>query len=342
MAEMGRYAGEVFPNEVCQLPRFIEESTGTANVAGEGFVDDNARSVSHQTLSWALRKIGITDDYPYTGAGIAVSVLDTGIDPGHPDFAGRLRSENLETFIHSESVVDRHGHGTHCAGIIAGPRSSVGKMRYGVAPNVTLLIGKVLNNMGRGTDDRILAGINWAVGAGARVISMSFEKTRTKDKEPSPVYTALAKRLAARGIVMVAAAGNRFGENDVDPVSDPAACKGVLSVAAVDEFSRIADFCRGASDACGKVDIAAPGVRIYSAWKDGQFKLLNGTSMAAPHVAAAAALYLELDPGLSTEQLALRILDAVTPDIPVGRMFGRGVLQVPRLSTPEAVRDYLG
>jgi subtilisin len=100
--------------------------------------------------SYCLEMMGISPDYTVsTGKGVKVCVLDTGIDLNHPDFRGRLtENDNTRCWVFGETVLDGHGHGTHCAGILAGPHSSVSGKRYGVAPDADLLIGKVLNNYG--------------------------------------------------------------------------------------------------------------------------------------------------------------------------------------------------
>ncbi|MEO0973672.1 MAG: S8 family serine peptidase, partial [Pseudomonadota bacterium] len=121
----------------------------------------------------ALGLIGMSATYDrYSGEGVTVALLDTGIDLQHPDFAHRFtEGANAVSFIEGESVQDGLGHGTHCAGIIAGPASPRAGQRFSVAPGVRLLVGKVLSDGGLGSDHQVVEGIHWALHQGARVIS---------------------------------------------------------------------------------------------------------------------------------------------------------------------------
>jgi subtilisin len=152
-----------------------------------------------------------------------------------------------------------------------------------------------------GTDDWILEGITWAVDSGARVISLSLGKPRKPDEEPSVLYESLAAKLLneSPGVLLIAAAGNGSSPGHVNPVDDPAACDSILAVSAIDENWKVAPFSCGTVGSYGRVDLAAPGVEIYSTWTNNGFKHVSGTSMATPHVAGIATLYLELDPNLS-------------------------------------------
>ena len=108
----------------------------------------------------------------YSGRGIKVTVLDTGFEVNHPDFAGR--NILTQSFVAGEAVQDVHGHGTHCIGTSLGPRIPNPLPRYGIAYGADIFVGKVLSNQGSGGDGDIMAGINWAVQNGCRVISMSL------------------------------------------------------------------------------------------------------------------------------------------------------------------------
>lgn len=290
------------------------------------------------TWSWCLEAIGITPGYDVaTGKGIKVAVLDTGIDLNHPDFHGRLlENDNTKCFIAKETVKDGNGHGTHCAGVLAGPRRSASGKRYGVAPDVDLLIGKVLDNGGYGYDDGILDAMDWAGENGARVISMSLVSARENNREiakpPSAAYEQIASILLAQGTLVVAAAGNSsVRPHYTKPIDNPAACPSVLAVAAVDGDRKIANFSCAQMDEVGMLDISAPGVGVYSAYKDRSFGSLSGTSMATPHVAGVAALYFQLYPDRSARE----IWDKIVADaLPLGNQedYGRGLVQAPPTS----------
>jgi subtilisin len=298
-------------------------------------------SISPQTMSfsstwsWCLDTIGITTGYDVsTGNGVKVAVLDTGIDLHHPDFQNRLlENDNTHCFIAQETVQDGNGHGTHCAGVLAGPRKSVSGKRYGVAPDVDLLIGKVLDHRGYGYDDGILDAMDWAADNGAKVISMSLvsekENNRSIAKPPSNLYEQTAALLLEQGILVVAAAGNSsVRPHYTKPVDNPAACPSIMAVAAVDSDRKIANFSCAKMDEVGILDISAPGVGVYSAHKDRSFCRLSGTSMATPHVAGVAALYFQLYPDRSAREIWNKI---VADALPLGNHedYGHGLVQAP-------------
>jgi len=242
----------------------------------------------------------------FTGQQIKVAVLDTGFDLDHPDFAGR--SITAQSFITDESAQDGHGHGTHCVGTSCGATNSEGR-RYGVASGAELFVGKVLSNAGSGTDSSILAAMSWAITSGCRVISMSLgADLRTVSK----AYEAVGRRALTAGTLVVAAAGNnaRRRNGNFGFVGTPANSPSILAVAAVDARLGVADFSARTNPVSGgKIDIAGPGVAVYSSWPmPERTKSISGTSMATPHVAGLAALWSEAtgDTGRALWQTMLR------------------------------------
>jgi subtilisin len=227
-----------------------------------------------------------------TGQGISVAVLDTGFALDHPDFAGRHIT--ARSFVRGESARDGHGHGTHCVGTSCGPAHPPTGRRYGVATAADIFVGKVLNNRGSGTDTNILAGMNWAIANGCRVISMSLG---ADVPTVSVAYETVGQRALAAGTLIVAAAGNNatraFGNFGF--VGVPANSPSIMAVGALDSHLAIADFsARSNPVAGGEVNIAAPGVAVYSSWPMPQrYNTISGTSMATPHVAGIAALWSE-------------------------------------------------
>jgi subtilisin family serine protease len=283
-------------------------------------------------MTWGLRAIGLSPTYRFSGKGVTLAVLDTGIDLEHPDFRGRVSEGTTgRSFVAGQVVQDLHGHGTHCCGTAAGPKTSIGGIRYGVAPDVKLLVGKVLSNSGSGWDDDIVNGINWAVSEGARVVSISLGSARNPDAPYSRLYERVAERLLEErpGTLIIAAAGNESERPAfTKPVGNPAACPSIYSVAAIDRNFAIASFSCRQMDGIGRVDISGPGVGIRSSVPGGRFESFNGTSMATPHVAGAAALYFEAEPALTAAELWDRML---TDSRPLGDPadFGGGIVQVP-------------
>jgi subtilisin len=278
-------------------------------VAGSGSGDApglRGRIVRSEGRSWCLDMVGINAGYTRaTGKGIKVAVLDTGLDLKHPDFRRRVSPLNCLNLINRGSTVqDGNGHGTHCCGIVAGKAEPQCKIRYGVAPDVTLLVGKVLDDQGDGKDSDILDGIAWAAEQGARVISLSLGSVRGLNERFSPAYATVARRLLKPPLncVMVAATGNLSRRPHYRaPVANPAACPWILSVAAVGPDGRIADFSCAQVDKVGLVSLAAPGIRVLSSYLGGEYAELNGTSMSTAHVAGLAALHLELNPDWSAQ-----------------------------------------
>jgi subtilisin family serine protease len=256
-----------------------------------------------EEATWGVSETGVIHS-AYSGAGIKVAILDTGFALNHPDFADREIIGH--SFVEGETVQDQHGHGTHCTGTACGPRrpSNTGR-RYGIAYDAEIYIGKVLGNNGAGNDNTIIAGINWAVEQGCHLISMSIGGLVSKGATYSPIYETVADRALKRGTLLIAAAGNNSHRDRkptlINPVSRPANCPSILSVAAVDRVNRIAKFSNGSInvDQTGaEVDLAGPGVDVYSSWPGSKtYNTISGTSMATPHVAGIAALYAEAASG---------------------------------------------
>lgn len=216
------------------------------------------------------------------GTGIKIAILDTGIDYSHPDLAGNYIGGYDFVYDDDDPFDDSYlSHGTHVAGIIAAKEDGVGVV--GVAPEANVFAVKVLDGGGFGTADWIIAGIEWAVANGAEIINMSFT---------GPDSQALRDACdAARhaGVLLVAAGGNSFTGGQ--PVQYPAAYDSVIAVTATDSFDMPGYF----APAGDKVELAAPGVDIYSTVAGGGYATISGTSQAAPHVTGAAALYLRFN-----------------------------------------------
>ncbi|WP_327715344.1 S8 family serine peptidase [Streptomyces sp. NBC_00490] len=230
----------------------------------------------------------------YTGKGVKVAVLDTGIDLNHPDLAGLI--DETVSFVPGESVTDVNGHGTHVAGTIVGSGAASGGDHRGVAPGADLVVGKVLGGeQGYGQDSWVMAGMQWAAESGADVVNMSLgDSYPTDGSDPmSLTVDALSERY---GTLFVIAAGNAGPES----ISAPGAAASALTVAATDKQDRLASFSSTGPLALSggmKPDIAAPGVDITAARSgdmtdggEGPYRTLSGTSMATPHVAGAAAI----------------------------------------------------
>jgi subtilisin len=321
----------VVPNEPC----FAAASPSLGSDArGPGRRQAGPSGTSPPGRSWCLDMIGLGPHDRRTGRGACVAVLDTGVDLAHPDFASRFAEDwKAASFVPGEGAHDGHGHGTHCVGVVGGPRRSTGGTRYGVAPGARVLLVKVLSDAGSGFSDWILDGIDWAAENGARAISLSCLSSRAAGQPHAVVYERVAENLlrSAPGTLLMAAAGNASERPwYTRPVDNPAACPSLLAVAAVHRAGRIASFSGRQMDEIGEVNLSAPGVAVHSAWTGGGFRTLSGTSMAVPHVAGVAALYLEEEPGLSGPGL-WRALDERALHLGDARDFGRGLVQAPTI-----------
>lgn len=260
---------------------------------------------SETEYTWGLQATGVPFA-PYTGKGVKVAVLDTGFDLRHPDFPSRtIKTASFVPGV--RTAQDGHGHGTHCIGTSCGPREPYHPPRYGVACEATILAGKVLSDEGGGADGQILAGLEWALAQGARVISMSLGAEVTVNDPYSDVFEAVGQRALAQGALVVAAAGNESDRRGgwYSPVGHPANCPSILAVGALDSRMQLGNFSnRGLVPKGGQVDLVAPGVDVLSAFPMPlRSQRLSGTSMATPHVAGLAALWAEARPKATAAEL---------------------------------------
>ncbi|MFE9748993.1 S8 family serine peptidase [Saccharothrix saharensis] len=306
--------------------------TGTPTARGAGGVRKvwlNKRV--RATLDRSVPQVGAPTAWQrgLTGAGVRVAVLDTGIDTDHPDLVGKTAVSR--DFTGSGGVEDGHGHGTHVASIITGTGAASGGQYRGVAPDVTLAVGKVLDDSGWGTDDSVLAGMRWAAAeSGAKVVNMSLGGQPTDGTDPmSAAVNTLSRRY---GTLFVIAAGN-FGTDRA--VGSPGAADDALTVGSVSKTDEPSPFSsRGPrlGDGAAKPEISAPGGGIVAARPAGVppsgepvgdgYQRLDGTSMAAPHVAAAAAVLAQQHPDWTGSTLKSALVGSAR-ELP-----GAGVFQV--------------
>ncbi|MFF0014992.1 S8 family serine peptidase [Streptomyces sp. NPDC005374] len=252
----------------------------------------------------------------FDGKGVKVAVLDTGVDATHPDLAGRVSEQ--ENFSHAADAVDHSGHGTHVAATIGG--SGTGNGAKGVAPDADLISGKVLDDTGSGYLSDIISGIEWAAAEHADIVNMSLG-TSDPDDGTGPLSVAVDQATAEYGTLFVVAAGNS-GPNTI---GSPASARDALTVGALNRdgsrpyFSstgpRIGDY--GV-----KPEISAPGVGIVAARAKGTslgtpvddlYTSMDGTSMASPHVAGAAALLKQAHPDWTWQQLKSALVGSAVP-----------------------------
>ncbi|MFC7549746.1 S8 family serine peptidase [Plantactinospora sp. GCM10030261] len=297
-------------------------ATGVAAAAPDVAVPRSAPSPASAEgqLDRNLRQVGAPAAWTagYTGRGTTVAVLDTGVDATHPDLAGKV-AERADFTAEGGDAGDRHGHGTHVAATIAGTGAAAGGERRGVAYDARLLVGKVLDDRGEGTDSQVIAGMEWAAPR-ADVVNMSLGAFADSDGT-DPVSLALDELTARHGALFVVAAGN----DGPFPVSAPAAAKSALTVGAVDASDKLAGFSRHGPQPntwAAKPELVAPGVDIVAARAagtsigrpvDDHYTAASGTSMATPHVAGTAALLAQRHPQWTSGQLKAALVGGVDP-----------------------------
>jgi subtilisin family serine protease len=272
-----------------------------------------------ETLPWGVDRIdadlvwGIT-----TGDPVKVAIVDTGIDMKHPDLKDNLKG-GVSTVNYTTSYNDDNGHGTHVAGIAAAIDNEIGVI--GVGPKIDLYAVKVLDRRGSGYLSDVIEGLDWAIQNGMQVVNMSLG---TASNVLS--FQEAVQKVNAAGIVQVAAAGNSGGS-----VSYPAAYSEVIAVSATDKTDTIASW----SSRGPEIDLAAPGVNIYSTYKGSTYASLSGTSMAAPHVTGVAALVIDRktcdydSDGICTPAEVQQRLEATAEDLgAVGKdnLYGSGLV----------------
>jgi len=257
--------------------------------------------------TWGIHAINITASQ-FNGKGVKVAILDTGCDLTHPDLGGRTL--HRRSFVGTRNANDKEGHGTHCTGIVGGGRKTISGTRYGVAAGARLHIGKILDDEGEGTDGQALAGIEWALEKGCRVISMSFGAPVEEGHGYSDSFEQVARIAMANNCLLIAATGNESDRSEgwVGTVNHPANCPSIIAVGALTPSLEVSDYsCAGKGLQDGQVDIAAPGDNILSAKCGGGYRRQSGTSMATAFVAGIAALLWEQYPDATAAEIWLKL-----------------------------------
>lgn len=293
-----------------------------------GRTDDKGRSLSPSEWEadapndplfdqqWALAKIEAKGAWKIAGANdITIAVIDSGTDLDHPEFAGRIVAGH--DFVNGDDEPDDdYGHGTQVAGVAAAAANNDLGIA-GLAWNAKIMPVKVLDSRGRGMSSNLTCALYWVADKGAHVVNISIISFG-----PSLGMQSAINYAVEEGALIFAAAGNLF--EDGNPLTYPAAHKGVTAVAASDKDDGHAWF----SSAGSFVDIAAPGVSIFSPFPPSheEFRSVYGTSLATPHGAGLAALILSVAPNLQPQEVETIIQESAADLGEAGRddKFGHG------------------
>ncbi|MFD3306865.1 S8 family serine peptidase [Streptomyces sp. NPDC058694] len=343
--------GEAFKAPKTGAPALWAAVTGRSEARTAAGKAAPARPIAHVWLDAKVRA-SLAESVPqigapamwksgYTGKGVKVAVLDTGVDQTHPDLAGVETAQ--KNFSSSPDVEDRYGHGTHVASILAGSGAKSGGRYKGVAPDVQLLDGKVLDDDGNGDSSTVIAGMQWAVDQGAKVVNLSLGSLDSPGVDPKEEAIA---QLSDKALFVVVAGNSGSGSRTIwSPGSAPEA----LTVGAVDKEDQLADFSsRGPNlDGTLKPDITGPGVDITAALTtqssvppSEDYVVNSGTSMATPHVAGAAALVLQQHPDWSGARLKSLLTGSAKPNpLLNAHQQGAGRVDLTRAATSVVVAE---
>ncbi|HAV4973873.1 S8 family peptidase [Acinetobacter baumannii] len=265
----------------------------------------NIDATTQSNPDWGLDRIdqkalplNSTYSYLQTGSGTTAYIVDTGILSSHQEFSGRVLS-GYTTISDGNGTTDCNGHGTHVAG-------TVGGTTYGVAKNVNLVPIRILGCDGSGASSNVIAGLDWILKNGKKpaVVNMSLGGATSSSLDSA------VENLYNNGYVMVVAAGN---SNTDACTSSPARVSKAITVAATDNTDTRASYSNYGS--C--VDIFAPGSQINSSWigNNTATKILNGTSMATPHVAGVVAEMLQSTPTASPQTISTNLLNQASSNV---------------------------
>jgi len=306
-------------NNLGDLPAVSAEMTATE--ANDLLSNDNVDYIEPDTevqisgedfVPWNLEDVGVKPAHEegLKGDGVKIAVLDTGVSE-HPD----ITVAGSESFTGDSNLVDENGHGTAVIGVIAASENEIGIL--GGAPAAEIYSLKVMDKSGVGKISSIINAIEWCKQNDIDVINMSFGTdtySRVLEEEINSAYES--------GILIVAAAGNN-GKNTTDNVQYPAAYSSVIAVSAVDKANKVADF----SSRGDAVDLCAPGVEVYTTSLGKSYESVSGTSYAAPHVAAVAALLWGKDKNKSNDFIRL-LMNESAQQVGDKKEYGNGLVDV--------------
>lgn len=258
-----------------------------------------SKKLINNGIPWGINTIKAPQVWQYTtGRQIKIGVIDTGIDFHHPALKGSI-IPGFNLINRGMPPIDDNGHGTHIAGTIAASNPVHGMI--GVAPHALIAPVKAFDHNGSAYVSDIIQAIDWCVRNGIDVINMSFGmRTRSKAMQNAVI------RAYNKGVIIVASSGNESKKKSIDY---PARYPHTIAVGATNSNRKVAPF----SNQGSYIDIFAPGDRIVSAWLNGDYHEMSGTSMATSHVSGAVALLLERSPNLKPFEIKAILKRSMQP-----------------------------
>lgn len=327
------------PGVIAEIPSTSQQDSfrlATSHITIEEMPEDDLLYLAAETPSWGYTAISADRSYSfgYTGRGVKVGIIDSGISDLHPD----LKIKGGVSFFASSHLRDTLGHGTHVAGIVAAQANTIGVR--GVAPEVDLYSIRVFDSGGFTTSEIVAKGVQWAIDNKMDILNMSLSGSAD-----NPALREVLRAAADRGILIVAASGNDWvPTGNYADVLYPARYPFVVAVGSIDQNRAIAtDSFRGPSQ-----EFVAPGVGINSTFSSATngaaYQVLEGTSMATPFVVGVAAQYMQVYPSMSTAQVR-KLMQQDAQDLGVaGRdsRYGFGMVRALRREIGIFPDTYLG
>lgn len=286
--------------------------------------EDIVFSLSAQTEGWGVPQIKapLAWNSGFTGKGVKIAVIDSGI-ASHNDL---VIKDGISTVDYTDSYSDDQGHGTHVAGIIGARNNGIGLK--GVAYDAHIYAVKAFDWEGNAYLSDLIEGVEWSIANNMNIINLSGGSP-----ENSNAFKAVFDRAYAKGLLIVAAAGNVGTQNGAgDNVEYPARYSSVIAVGALDQNTKRTEF----SSTGPSVEVMAPGMYVYSTMRNNGYDYLSGTSMATPYVAGQLALLKQAYPKLTNKDLRAIMAEEAKDLGKVGRdpLFGHGLIQVSSYKAP--------
>lgn len=272
--------------------------------------------------SWCLKSIGYSKSYTSKEnpkEAVRIAILDSGINKNHPSLKGLVVKE-FNAISPKKPIIDLFGHGTAIAGIISTKSSVLNNDNF--SSNIKIYSAKVLNDKGKGDIDSLIKGLEWAISNKVNLINISFGLSENR-----PELEHIINKAVEKGIIIVAAAGNKYGLN----ADYPARYKNVLSINALNQNYKV----ESSTSASGKIDYALPGVSCISINKNEGYKTYSGTSIATAHMSniivkiiSEKNKYNITKEGKETEEAVKKLL--LKNAIPLGnkRIYGNGFVKI--------------